>query len=273
MSTASLVFIAYVVMPFERKVEVRPLEQPVSTPDVAYVIAMTKLSGHRVAQQIRAALKLREVVVVLGHNGTNVSLPLYTRHLIDHGRHEHMQIGNRPMVGCLMSHAHVWRMIRDWAYVFEEDAWVPDYGHALVSRLMLDLRGLPWSALMLQERSKLCTGPWSGVGEYAATCKDCTWFNTRGYVITRQGADILLRYVEPMVVQVDALIGLVNVYDPDFYMYWTRLEVAHGTPHHSFIQEDCLDCSNSKLLVVLAGSAACALFFYLRKRTEKKVVM
>lgn len=265
-SVLAMVCIAVILFQYGKMTDVRPLEKPETLPEVGFVIAMDEKSGLRVAEQIKAALKLREVTVVLGHNGTNVELPLYTRHLIDHGRNEHMQIGNRQMVGCLMSHVSIWRMIEDWAYVFEEDAYVPEYGHALVSRLLRDLRGLKWSVLMLQERSGLCEGSWFHVGEYAATCRDCTWFNTRGYVITRQGANILLGYLDPVVVQVDALIGLVNVYHKEFRMYWTRQDVAQGFSHPSLVQDNCIRCHVMTILIVLGlvvlVFAALGLYFF-----------
>ena len=48
-----------------------------------------------------------------------------------------------------------------------------------------------------------------------ATKAGCTTFGTRGYLVTRQGAERLLAHADPITVQVDALISLAASYDPD----------------------------------------------------------
>ena len=54
------------------------------------------------------------------------SLPLYTRYLLDRGRHSHMEISTRGMVGCFESHKKVWNMVRSPTLVLEEDALLVD---------------------------------------------------------------------------------------------------------------------------------------------------
>ena len=57
------------------------------------------------------------VTVLQAINGSEAllraeTLPLYTRHLLRHGRRDHMQIGNPEMLGCLLSHMKAWRLVR-----------------------------------------------------------------------------------------------------------------------------------------------------------------
>lgn len=206
----------------------RPLDNTppdVDLPSHAFVIALDPVKGEKVAAHVQEHLQLRSVTVVAANTG-EADLPLYTRHLVDEGRFDHMQIGNRPMVGCLLSHASVWAQVDRWAYVFEDDTVLQPGSRALTLWLMSDVRGLPWSILMLQERSYIADGRYTLVGKLAATCANCTWFGTRGYIVTEQGAKTLLKYVHPIVVQVDSLIGLVNRYDASFHMYWTRREIV-----------------------------------------------
>ena len=83
------------------------------------------------------------------------------------------------------------------------------------------------------------------MGKYAATCaqRPCSWFGTRGYLLTYRGAQLLLANALPISVQVDALIGLVAGFNPGFRMYWTRENVVHlQMARMSTIWEGCLKC-------------------------------
>ena len=108
-------------MEFPNPVEEAPNAQPISTPEEAFIISMDAERGEELARKVKKAFGLREAHVILGSNGSNSSLPLYTRYLLEHGRSDQLQIGNRAMIGCLQSHIRVWHKIKDWAYVFEED--------------------------------------------------------------------------------------------------------------------------------------------------------
>ena len=199
----------------------------VALPTHAFVIALDPEKGEMVAVHVKKHMALSSVTVVAANTGIGEDdLPLYTRNLIDKGRFDHMQIGNRQMVGCLLSHASVWAQVDRWAYVFEDDAVLHQGSRALTQWLMADVQSEPWSILMLQERSYIAEHAFTAVGKLAATCDNCTWFGTRGYIITKQGAQTLLNYVRPVIVQVDSLVGLVNCYEPSFHLYWTRREIV-----------------------------------------------
>ena len=95
-----------------------------------------------------------------------------------------------------------------------------------------------WSILMLEARwSPDQRGDITDISSLLATCKACEWFGTRSYIITPQGAEILLQYYRPLLVQVDGLISLVNAYDPQFSMLWVRHKtVRERTGHKSTTQ-------------------------------------
>ena len=230
------------------------------TPSHAFVIALDARRGAEVAAHIKLHLSLQNVQVVVANNGMEATLPLYTQFLIKHGRREHVQIGNRAMVGCLLSHVNIWRMVSGWAYVFEEDALLDDNSLQRVSRLLRDVP--EFSVLMLQARRFESSGVSSAVGSLAATCETCTWFGTRGYIVTEEGAGILLQHVDPVVVQVDALMGLVNEFDPSFRFFWTQHDiVGNAYPFESTLWDGCVfACFDASLqfvcllLVVLLGA-------------------
>jgi hypothetical protein len=224
------------------------------TPSHAFVIALDPAWGGMLAARISSHLALSSVDVIAAHNGSGVSLPLYTRFLVKHGRYEHKQIGNKAMVGCFLSHVAAWRRVKGWAYVFEEDAFVDQATLWSVSRLLREVRD--FSILMLQARRFEAEGSVRVTGPLAATCDACTWFGTRGYIVTEAGAGILLEHFEPIVTQVDALIGLVNEFDPRFRLVWTQRDIVGNA--HSFastVWDGCL-----LACFAMAIHTACLLF-------------
>jgi GR25 family glycosyltransferase involved in LPS biosynthesis len=155
-----------------------------------------------------------------------------------------MQLSTPAMLGCLLSHIHIWKGIQpnEIVAVFEEDAYLDEVSGSRMRGLSNDMRAIPWDVLLLESgHGLISSGKWMHIGEYAATCgsssslyikpenrsKPCTWFGTRGYLITYNGAQRLLHYAFPISVQVDALMGLVAAFSRDFRMYWTRENIAH----------------------------------------------
>ena len=95
-----------------------------------------------------------------------------------------------------------------------------------------DLVGEAWDLVMLESGQATATGQWRNVGEVAATCAFrwhtsqallmqtesvysyyyhrylsnetdmCTWQGSRGYLISHRGAQTLLKFAQPMMVQV-----------------------------------------------------------------------
>jgi GR25 family glycosyltransferase involved in LPS biosynthesis len=237
----------------------RPLNDAppaVSLPTHAFVISLYPAKGSEVAAHVQKHLDLSSVTVIAANTG-DAELPLYTRNLIDEGRIDHMQIGNRPMVGCLLSHASIWAKVDRWTYVFEDDAVLHSGSRAMAQWLVSDIQDLPWSILMLQERSYIADGAYTPIGKFASTCANCTWFGTRGYIINARGAETLLKYVHPIVVQVDSLIGLVNKYDESFHMYWTRHEIVGLVSRlQTTVWDGCLRCY-SRMPWILGAAMGC----------------
>ena len=71
----------------------------------------------------------------------------------------------------------------------------------------------------------------------------CSWFGTRGYLITFNGAQKLLKHAYPIQVQVDALMGLVDAFESDFKMFWTRQNIVHQKMlYFTQIWDACVKC-------------------------------
>lgn len=215
----------------------------------AYVICTEACDTQ--TESIRRSLLIPQVEKIEAHRGDvdHSTLPLYTRHIMRWGRHDHMQLPNAAAIGCLLSHADIWARIAnqtELAAVFEEDAIVTQDSLTTLEELWHDVSNHTWSVLMLDPGHINTEGPWLDIGTVASTCRlkgHCTWLGTRGYVITPQGARALLDNLYPLTVQVDSLIGLVAAFDPNFQMMWTRQTViAKNYTMPSKIFDGCVKC-------------------------------
>jgi len=168
------------------------------------------------------------------------------------GRSDHMQLSNPSMLGCLLSHISLWENIHEneVVMILEEDSHVDIQSSIVMKHLFHDMSAIHWDVIMLESGHFIASGKWVTVGDYAATCavsnvtaNICTWFGTRGYLITYEGAQKLLAHTFPVHVQIDAYMGLLAAFDPDFKMFWTRENVVHQRLFHvSKVWDGCLKC-------------------------------
>jgi GR25 family glycosyltransferase involved in LPS biosynthesis len=214
----------------------------------AHIISMAPDSEQtqELARNIRHFLHIANTTVFHAVNGTEAilsndaleRLTFYTRYLMLSGRHDHMQLSNAGMLGCFLSHTQIWKSIQpnETVAIFEDDAYIDLVSAERMHMLSRDVErlGLAWDVLLLESGHNLiASGEWVSLGNLAATClyqpgsgQACTWFGTRGYLINYRGSQHLLRFASPISVQVDALIGLVAAFSPDFRMIWTRKDIA-----------------------------------------------
>jgi GR25 family glycosyltransferase involved in LPS biosynthesis len=237
----------------------------------AYIITLDAVRSVDLQARARQHLGVDTVHLFSALNGTEAlrltfdGLPLYTKLLVElNSRHDHMQISSGPMLGCLLSHMEIWRRVlpNTIVAVLEEDAIVDITSAERISALSDDLVGERWDLLMLESGQVTATGEWRYVGQVAATCAHprlrnqkntnstplaqgavCTWQGSRGYLISHAGAQQLLKFATPIMVQVDALMGLVATFEPDFLMYWPRVDVVRrDLTRMSTIWDACIKC-------------------------------
>ena len=214
-------------------------------------------------------LRIPEMNVFHAINGSSAAttnISLYTHYLMMTGRHDHMQLSSPAMLGCMLSHVALWQSIGPneiWA-VFEEDAYLDAVSAERMHFLSQDMRNIHWDVLLLESgHALIASGKWQHIGKYAATCSvpPCTWFGTRGYLITYDGAQQLLKHAFPISVQVDSLMGLVAAFSRDnFRMYWTRENIAHLQLFHvTEVWDACFKCylPTSPLLYILCLVLLC----------------
>ena len=119
---------------------------------------------------IREFLNVEDIEIINAINATEavkvVELPLYTRMNMYSGRHDHMQISNGAMLGCLLSHMHVWKQISDGQtiLVLEEDAIIDERSRSRLRNVYESMLGVPWDIIMLEAGHPTNTGKWLQIG-------------------------------------------------------------------------------------------------------------
>lgn len=207
-------------------------------------------------------------------------LSLYTQYVMLTGRSDHMQLSTPSMLGCLLSHIYIWKKINpgETVAVFEEDAYMDKVSSERMYGLSNDIKSREWDVIILESGQIIASGAWVSVGDYAATCaigyvknnfpkydyldttttttsttditnktthakNICTWFGTRGYLITYKGAQKLLENAFPVHVQIDAFMGLLAAFNPSFKMYWTRENIVHQRLGYvTQVWDGCIKC-------------------------------
>ena len=214
--------------------------------DHAYIISLDPSLDLRTSRYLGVQSTL--VTAINSSYAVQERVPLYVRHTMAHGRHDHLQIANAAMLGCYLSHVHVWETFLNTTHetivVFEEDAVLHETSAQVLSEIWHDMRVLhSWSIVMLEAGHLNTEGSWRHLGKHLTNCSGtCTWFGTKAYMISRQGAALLLRHSRPVAVQVDALITLAAEWDPEFDMYWTRASIVGQRMVPSTVWDGCIKC-------------------------------
>ena len=233
--------------------------------NISHAFLITLSPQPELARMLQTTLNMPLVQMFQALNSTNVaidSLPLYTQHVIHHGRSDHMQIPNREALGCLLSHAALWKKITNQqapAFIFEEDIMVADSTSVEMHELFVDMKSSPYEILMLDPGHLNTEGAWNHVGETAANCsRQCIWFGTRAYLLTVKGAEVLLKHLEPISVQVDAYINLIATFHPaEFRMYWARRQIFPLNLFRlSTIFDGCIKCYMPMSVAIYAAVIA-----------------
>ena len=216
------------------------------------------------------------------------SVTLYAQHTIAHGRHDHMQLGSLPALGCLLSHMQVWQHMltqpEDEVAIFEEDAWPREDAHMLVQGVRADAWrwASNWTLLKLTTEAGhrvVESGRWQYHTPRLASCATkggCVTFGTRGYLLRRRGAQVLLRQVGALDVQVDALLSLVDAYDPEFRMLWSTQSMCVEPvwlQHSTTVWDGCLKCFITPLTPYYLILGVCIVALLVLHRRHKKMYL
>ena len=194
---------------------------------------------------MKLAFGIQDMHIVIGHVGNESTLSFYNRFLMRHDRTDTLQIENLKMLGCLESHREVWTRVQQDSYVFEDDTVPVKQALSIVKTLLNDSAHTNWSVIHLDVPSGFVSGrlfapdrsQFTRIGKITETCRDCVAYITRGYIITKEAAQILLANYDPPVAQVDSYMSLLNAYHPKFKQVWSRVQAIDELPHKSTTQE------------------------------------
>ena len=213
---------------------------PLNVTETLYITRQPKLAAPKMESiRLKTGFSNIGVHVGIGEKEVNLtSLPLYTRYVLETGRHDIYQVGSPAMVGKYFSHVSAWRRMQegDVFAVFEEDAHFSDttrHQLVLLDRYV-EREGLSFEMIMLGlDRSPEPSGELKthdvGEGLKLIQCQSaCMLRGTRGYVITYEGARKILKYTEPVEIQIDGLVSLMARYYKDFKLFWTSTDLALG---------------------------------------------
>jgi hypothetical protein len=215
----------------------------IDSPTHGFVITLHNQTGWKVAERLKLAFEIKDMHVVIGHVGNDSTLSLYNRRLMRKGRTDTLQIGNLNMLGCLESHREVWTRVQHDSYIFEDDAVPAQNALHIVKTLLMDNADRNWSVIHLEKPSGYVSDftpdidQYTNIGQITQTCRDCIVYSNRGYIVTKEAAQIMIENYEPPVVQADAYMSLLNAYHPTFRQVWTRVSAVDWRPHVSSIQK------------------------------------
>ena len=202
-------------------------------PREGFLITMHNESGWQAAKELQRAFEIEKMHVVIGHVGHVSRMPMYTRYVMQTGRTDDLQIGNLNMLGCIETHKEVWSRISNTSYVFEHDAKPNENSKRVVETMLRDTTLSAWSVILLQKPNAFSTNSlvspnnqFEFIGEIGQSCRNCIAYGSRGYIVTKEGAKILLDNYNPPVVQVDSYMSLLNMYHENFTLVWTRVQAV-----------------------------------------------
>ncbi len=211
----------------------RHIHSRLDMPREGFLITMHNESGWLAAKELQRVFEIEKMHVVIGHVGHVSRMPMYTRYVMQTGRTDDLQIGNLNMLGCIETHREVWARISNTSYVFEHDAKPNENSKRVVETMLRDTTVSAWSVLLLQKPNAFSTNSlvapknqFEFIGEIGQSCRNCIAYGSRGYIVTKEGAKILLDNYNPPVVQVDSYMSLLNMYHENFTLVWTRVQAV-----------------------------------------------
>lgn len=179
----------------------------------------------------------------LSENEVPVTLQAYVD--LNEGRTLHRSLSSKGALGCYMSHVNIWKWLLnqpniDKVVVFEDDAIIVSKDN--IEKLNKSLNSIvqPFDFFSFGYLNA-DRGETYSINEYINLYKGEFW-GLQAYIITKSGAEKLLRYIFPIDVQIDSYIGLIGIYDPSFKLYVTSKSFVEQRTHISTIQDICIKC-------------------------------
>ena len=144
---------------------------------------------------------------------------------ITEGRSLHRQIVGKGTIGCALSHYSLWKWLvehpeMDRLLIFEDDARpIDSYSIEMLEKTInsvseFDIISFGYTTIR---------GNIEEYNEYVDKFLGGEFFGLQGYLVSRRGAQKLMKNMFPIEFQVDSYIGYIAKFDPEFKLYFTKI--------------------------------------------------
>ena len=174
----------------------------------------------------------------------NVPISMEAYINMSEGRQLHRQIVGKGTIGCALSHYSLWKYLIDHPeldrlLIFEDDARPDDdYSIELLEKTINSVSQFD----MISFGYSNIRGDVEDYNEYLNKFLGGEFFGLQGYLISRSGAQKLMKNMFPIEFQVDSYIGYIAKFDPEFKLYFTKDTFINQSKHVSSIQTLCIKC-------------------------------
>ena len=166
---------------------------------------------------------------------------------LNNGRYEHSGIPGKGALGCYMSHVYIWNWLinqsdHDYIFIFEDDMKIKNENvfNDLYDILNTEIKDvfdiiLVGYSMLRYSVNKL------KINEYITKYQGL-FFGTQGYLISKKGANFLLKYMFPISMQIDSMIGNLSINFENFNLFYLNKNYIDQYLHKSSIQDICIKC-------------------------------
>jgi glycosyl transferase family 25 len=173
------------------------------------------------------------------HPYVNVSLS--SQYNLYNGRTKFRELPSKGAIGCYLSHISLWEKLlksnNDYMLIFEDDILPLDNNlDDKINKLVLEKDDFDVLLLGYRIEDKKTIKITDNISR-------CTFFVlSHSYIISKKGAEKLLKYAFPIEMQLDNFIAFNNLLNKDFKTYYTNKMLFKQSNHKSSIQNYCFIC-------------------------------
>lgn len=177
----------------------------------------------------------------IGYKHPYVNVSLSSQYNLYNGRTKFRELPSKGALGCYLSHVTLWKKLlesnNDYMLIFEDDIIPLDNNlDDKINKLILEKDDFDILLLGYKIEDKETI-------KVSDNLSRCTFFVLlHSYIISKKGAEKLLKYVFPIEMQLDNFIAFNNLLNKDFKTYYCNKMLFKQSIHKSNIQNYCFTC-------------------------------
>ena len=193
-----------------------------------------------------------------------------------HNSHLDTDIRSKGAIGCYLSHYNIWKDMIANNYknviILEDDTSTTHYSKTIMEYI----NSLPYDydiGFMNYYNYNLKNNILLNENEYWCSSKDYTFFLTDCYILSNNGAKILIEKALPISDQVDAYIHTIATTNPKFKRYFTNqpLFKQNTNDFGTDIQNECFKCKLNRYADFLTENEFSELIVSINTEEEKTI--